>query len=254
MDVVIIGAGNVAHCFSHLLRLNGHNIKQVLSRNPEHARELAEKLNTVHASDFADIDYDADVYLLAVKDSAIADIADNLRLGRRLIAHTAGAIALDALEKVSSNYGVIYPLQTIRKDDLGDKKIPLLIEGNQATVVNRLKALAGAISDVIIEMDSAQRLKMHVAAVFSNNFPNFLITLCKKYCSEESLDFQLLHPLLAATFEQMTHSLAETRQTGPARRGDVETMAKHVEVLKDHPDLQALYHQLSESIQRYYNV
>lgn len=253
MDVVIIGAGNVAHCFSHLLKMNGHQIKQVISKTPEHAQQLAEKLNTVFTTDFADIDYNADVYLLAVSDDAITEVVDNIRLGKRLIAHTAGAIEMNALKKVSTNIGVLYPLQTLRKEDFDRKKIPLLIEGNTSLVINRLKALGGAISEEIIEMNSEQRLKMHLAAIFCNNFPNHLTTLCKSYCAKENMEFDLLHPLLEETFDQMSKPLVEDQQTGPAKRGDIQTMQKHENLLEAYPEISALYQSLSQSIKKYYN-
>ncbi len=37
MDIVIMGAGNVAHCFGHLMKLHGHHVKQVISRSKAHA-------------------------------------------------------------------------------------------------------------------------------------------------------------------------------------------------------------------------
>ncbi len=252
MDVVMIGSGNVAYCFSHLLRLNGHKIMQVVSRNREHARELAEKLNTAYTSDFSDIELEADVYLVAVSDSAIAEVADCLRLGKRLVAHTAGAVDLKALQDISSNIGVIYPLQMLRKEDFNGQKIPLLIEGNNPLVVNRLEALGAALSDDVIEMTSDQRLKMHLAAVFCNNFPNYLAMICKIYCAEESLDYKLLYPILRETYEQMTRDVEEGRQTGPARRGDQLTLEKHERLLEPYPEMKKIYQTLSRSIQNYY--
>ncbi len=252
MEVVVIGSGNVAYCFSHLLRLNGHRIRQVWSRQELHARELAEKLNTVYASDLSEIDREADVYLMAVSDGAIGEISEHLHLGKRLVAHTAGAVDLKILEGVSSMIGVIYPLQMLRKEDFSNKKIPLLIEGNTPSVVSRLRALGAALSDDIIEMDSGQRLKMHLAAVFCNNFPNYLATVCKFYCAKESLDYKLLYPLLEETFEQMTKGLEEVRQTGPAKRGDQLTIEKHVELLAPYPELKKLYQTLSQSIRDYF--
>ncbi len=252
MDIVIIGSGNVAHCFSRLLKMNGHQIMQVVSKTPEHARQLAEKLNTDYTGDLADIHYEADVYLLAVSDDAIREVADTLRLNKKLIAHTAGAVSMDVLQKVSSNVGVLYPLQTLRKEDLDRKRIPLLVEGNTPSATNRLKALGAAISENIIPMDSRQRLKMHLAAIFCNNFSNHLATLCKSYCAKEGLEFNLLLPLLEETFSQMSKPLEDVQQTGPAKRGDKLTLQKHESLLKDYPEIKSLYQMLSENIQNYY--
>ncbi|MGH2642713.1 MAG: Rossmann-like and DUF2520 domain-containing protein [Chitinophagaceae bacterium] len=251
MDIVVIGSGNVAHYFSHILRLNGHQIRQVLSRKEEHARVLAEKLNTVWATDLIDIDMNADVYLLAVNDSAISDLNKELHLGKRIVAHTAGAVPLNAIEDISVNTGVIYPLQSIRKGIHFNYGIPLLIEAGNEMVLKRLHALADIISDKVIEMDSVSRLKMHLAAIFCNNFTNHLISLCKKYCEDETLDFSLLHPLMKETFHRLENINPDELQTGPAIRGDEETMLKHLYLLKSYPEMRKIYQLLSESIEKF---
>ena len=248
MDVVMIGSGNVAHCFSHLLQIKGHQIIQVVSPGKDHARMLAETLNAAWSDDIRDIDMNADVYLVAVADSAIAGLNDTLRLGKRIVAHTAGAMPLDAIGNISVNTGVFYPLQSIRKETHVTGKIPLLVEASNDTVLRRLKALGEAISDVVIEMDSASRLKMHLAAVFCNNFPYHLIALCKSYCERESLDFSLLQPLMKETFLRLETQQSPELQTGPAARGDRVTMDKHLPLLEDYPFMRALYVLLSDSI------
>lgn len=252
MDVVIIGSGNIAHCFSHFLQLHGHHIKQVLSRNEEHARQLAEQLNTDFSTHLDEIDLNADAYLLAVNDAAIPVLNEQLRLGKRLVAHTAGSVSLTAISDISSQTGVIYPLQTISKDNYTGKEIPLLIEANNENTMKRLNALASAISDEVIPMDSESRLKMHLGAVLCNNFPNYLATLCEDYCHSESLDYNLLQPLQKETFEQIRRKTTKSQQTGPARRGDKETIQKHQALLEKYPELRKLYDLFSESIQKYY--
>lgn len=92
---------------------------------------------------------------------------------------------------------------------------------------------------------------MHLAAVFCNNFSNHLITICKKYCEDESLDFSLLQPLMKETFYRLENMNAEELQTGPAIRGDEETMMKHLYLLKSYPEMRKVYQLLSESIEKY---
>lgn len=248
MDIVMIGSGHVAHCFSHLLQIKGHQIIQVLSPGKDRARTLAESLNAGWTDDFRDIEMGADVYLIAVADSAIPELNEMLRLGKRIVAHTAGAMPLDAIRSISLNTGVFYPLQSIRKEIHVSQKIPMLVEASNDTVLRRLKALGEAISDEVIEMDSASRLKMHLAAVFCNNFPYHLIQLCKRYCQRESLDFSLLEPIMKETFARLENSESLDLQTGPAARGDRITMNKHLPLLEHYPFMHALYALLSESI------
>ncbi|RAJ02517.1 putative short-subunit dehydrogenase-like oxidoreductase (DUF2520 family) [Chitinophaga skermanii] len=251
MDIVIIGAGNVAHCFGHLMKLHGHQIRQVISRNPQNAEELAELLHARATTDLLDIDLEADVYLLAVSDSYIPVLNDELRLGRRMVAHTAGAVPLSAINKVSINTGVMYPLQSIRKEIKNYPDIPLMLEGNNDEVTKRLQALGQSISSNINLVSSEERLKYHLSAVFCNNFTNHLMALAKDYCETEGLDFNVLHPIIKETFTRLEKYSPEQVQTGPAIRNDQRTMAMHMDLLTKHPIMEIIYPVLSESIYQF---
>ncbi|WP_341843331.1 Rossmann-like and DUF2520 domain-containing protein [Chitinophaga caseinilytica] len=252
MDIVIIGSGNVAHCFGHLMKLHGHPVKQVISRNKDNARVLAESLGAESSGDLMDIHMEADVYLLAVGDDALAQLNNDLRLGRRIVVHTAGAVPLSAIGNISTNTGVLYPLQSIRKENKSYPEIPLMLEASSDEVQKRLLALAQSISGSISIMNSEQRLQMHLAAVFCNNFTNHLIALAKFYCEQEGRDFQLLAPLIRETFQRLDKFPPESVQTGPAVRNDEKTMALHESLLVNYPSMAQIYPLLSESILQFH--
>jgi predicted short-subunit dehydrogenase-like oxidoreductase (DUF2520 family) len=248
MNVVIVGAGNVAHCYGHLLKLHGHQILQVISRRKENAAELAGLLQASATDDLLDIDMEADIYLLAVSDSAIPELNDQLRLGKRIVAHTAGAVSLDAINKISTNTGVIYPLQSLRKEVKSFPPIPLLLETNTDEALRRLQSIAQSISPNIEMVNSEQRLKLHLAAVLCNNFTNHLIARAKNYCEQSGLDFALLQPIIKETFQRLDKYPPESVQTGPALRKDELTMAKHRALLEGQEYLQLIYQVMSDSI------
>lgn len=249
MDIVIIGAGNVAHCFGQMLKINGHQIVQVISRTKEHADELREVIHAASATDdLLDINMEADVYLLAVNDSAIPALNDQLRLGKRIVAHTAGAVPLDAISKISTNTGVLYPLQSLRKGVKSFPPIPLLLEAANDEVMRRLQPIAQSVSNRIEVVNSEQRLKLNLAAVLCNNFTNHLIARAKGYCEQDGLDFSLLQPIITETFQRLDKFAPESVQTGPALRNDVNTMSKHLEALKDNKYLELIYRIMSDSI------
>ncbi|RBL92273.1 DUF2520 domain-containing protein [Chitinophaga flava] len=250
MDIVIIGTGNVAHCFGQLLKLHGHQVKQVLSRHIDHARNLGEMLNAPYTDDLTDIDMNADVYLLAVSDAAIPELNDQLRLGKRIVAHTAGAVPLSAISRISVNTGVLYPLQSIRKELKTYPPIPVMLEAGNDEVLRRLQALAGSIASRIAIADSTQRLKYHLTAVLCNNFTNHLFAEAKAYCEKEQLDFTLLQPIIKETFDRLEKYAPETVQTGPALRKDNTTMDLHRSLLADNEHLLRVYEVLSEAIYR----
>lgn len=252
MDIVIIGSGNVAHCFGHFMKLHGHPVKQVISRNKENARLLAETLGAEHSADLSDIHMEADIYLLAVGDDALVQLNNDLRLGRRIVVHTAGAVPLSAISNISANTGVLYPLQSIRKENKSYPEIPLLLEASSDEVQKRLQALAQSISGSISIMNSEQRLQMHLAAVFCNNFTNHLIALAKFYCEQEGRDFSLLGPIIRETFQRLDKFPPESVQTGPAVRNDERTMALHASLLANYPSMAQIYPLLSESIRQFH--
>lgn len=251
MEIVIIGSGNVAYCFSHLLQLRGHPIRQVISRDKDHAKQLAENLNATYSNELADIDMNADIYLLAVRDEAIRELDATLRLGKRIVAHTGGSVPMQAIRHISGNIGVIYPLQSIRKEIKEVENIPVILEAGNEMVLKRLQALAEAISDQIVVMDSRQRLKMHLAAVLCNNFTNHLLALCKDYCGREGLDFDLLRPLLHETFDRLEKFDPAEVQTGPAIRNDGNTIEQHRQLLDGYPQQLKIYELMTESIRKF---
>lgn len=252
MEIVIIGAGNVAHCFGHLLKLHGHQILQVISRNKAHAQELAELLQAKATDDLLDINMEADVYLLAVSDDAIPGLNDQLRLGKRIVAHTAGAVSLDAISRISTHTGVLYPLQSIRKELKTYPPIPIMLEAGNDEVLRRLQSLAQSISSQIAIINSKQRLQLHLAAVLCNNFTNHLIAGAKGYCEQEGLDFTLLQPIIKETFDRLEKYPPESVQTGPAIRGDATTMALHLSLLEKDEHLQLIYQVMSDSIYQFH--
>ena len=131
MKVVIIGAGNVASVFGRLILKANHEIIQVVSRSIANAKILASELGCAYSDDPKILDNAADIYLVAMADAALNEIHESYLLGDHLIVHTAGSISKEILSKVSSRYGVMYPLQSLRKENLElHQDIPLLIDGN----------------------------------------------------------------------------------------------------------------------------
>jgi predicted short-subunit dehydrogenase-like oxidoreductase (DUF2520 family) len=249
MKIVLLGSGNVATHLGLVLQKAGNTIIQVWSQHQAHADELAALLNAVGTMDILQITPDADLYILAVKDDAISKIATKLSLTDQLIIHTSGSTDIHILEGVSKKFGVIYPVQTFSKNKMVDfKAIPVLVEGNTSHVTKKLLSLAGQISGQVMELDSAKRKALHIAAVFACNFTNYLYTLSDKIISEHGLDFNLLRPVIAETASKVQEFSPANVQTGPAIRNDKETIKKHLDYLKRDPELYDLYTKLSEGI------
>lgn len=249
MDIVLLGSGKVATQLGRAFKMAGQTIVQVWSRNIEHAKELADTVASEAISDIDDINQSADMYIIAVKDNAIRELALTLNIGDKLIVHTSGSTSIHALDGVSSHTGVFYPLQTFSRNKAVDfRSVPIAIEASSPEDLAAIRAIADRLSERVIELSSAQRKTLHVAAVFACNFTNHLMAISQELLEAESLEFDLLRPLIAETAEKVQLSDPETVQSGPAIRGESEIINSHLKMLEEKPELQELYKLLSQSI------
>lgn len=246
---VLIGSGNLAyHAYRALSQAEGVELVAVAARNAEALSGFG--ADTPRASLEAPLP-GADLYLLAVSDKAIAPLAARLAFGNGMAVHTSGAQDLGVLDGVPRR-GVFYPLQTFSKGrPMGFEGLPVLLEAASESDVKQLEQLACALGARAFRADSAQRLRIHLAAVFANNFTNHLAYLGESICRDGGIDPDVLQPLLLETVAKAVELGAFEAQTGPARRGDQATLERHRELLKD-PVMRELYDQLTQSIQTTY--
>ena len=250
MRVVIVGSGNVATVLGRLIKHAGHEIMQVISRDAEHAKTLATELQCAWSNYEGPLNPNTDLYLIAVKDSALYELNKVFHAGNILVVHTAGSIPKDTLKEVSNNYGVLYPLQSLRKEMETVAGIPLLIDGNSSETITLIEDFASTISTSVCFAGDEERLKLHVAAVIVSNFTNHLYALAEEFCENEKVDFKMLVPLIIETAERIEHNSPATVQTGPALRNDVFTLDKHLRLLNAYPKLKYMYLKLTESIMK----
>ena len=249
VKIVIIGAGNVATVFGRRVKAAGHTLLQVFSRQVVHAKALADELVCGFTTSFYGINQSADIYIIALPDEALANIADGLQLGNKLVVHTAGSVSINVLKRVSENYGVVYPLQSLRKENADmEIEMPLLVDGNNENTLKVIESFAKTISNMVGRTNDEQRLKMHIAAVVVNNFTNHLYSLAEDYCKEEKVDFKMLQPLIEETAIRLRNYSPKDMQTGPAARKDISTTEKHLKLLSSYPKLYELYSHFTKSI------
>ncbi|TXH20756.1 MAG: DUF2520 domain-containing protein [Chitinophagaceae bacterium] len=250
MNIVIIGSGNVAAVFGRRLVKAGHTIQQIVSRNAATATELAYEWNTESANYFSVIHKDADVYIIAVPDKAIAEVAKDIQLPNdKIIVHTAASVEMNTIAGITQNYGVFYPLQSITSNISEEVQIPIFIEASNDKTKTILESLAismGALTPQYAGFD--KRIKLHLSAVLVNNFTNYLYTLAQDFMEKEGLDFKEMLPIIKNTTDRLSFDSPKNMQTGPAKRQDLETIARHRDILKTHPQLLQVYNFMTDNI------
>lgn len=253
MNTALIGAGNLATNLARALVKAGHNIFQVYSRTEQSASQLAELVGAAHTTDISTVTNSADVYIIAVKDSVIADVIPLLCKNResKVFLHTAGSIPMDVFKGKAKHYGVMYPMQTFSKaHEVDFKTIPCFVEANDDVSLAVINGLAESISDRVLPLSSEQRRYLHLAAVFACNFTNHCYAAAAEILGKHNIPFDVMLPLIDETARKV-HTLSPVAaQTGPAMRYDKNVIGSQTDLLKDEPLLRQIYEAVSASIHR----
>jgi predicted short-subunit dehydrogenase-like oxidoreductase (DUF2520 family) len=256
MRIGIFGTGRVASALAPALDAAGHQVAFVASRTLASAQALAAQLAGCQPLVLTPDQRlpPADLYLLAVPDAAVPALLSTLPWSAETqVAHLAGALPLAVFEAAPQvRGGVLYPLQTFSSGRAIDwPSVPLFVEAADPATEATLLAVAHSLSTRVALLDSAQRLQLHLGAVFASNFTNHVLGIAHTLLAEAGLDFALLAPLVRETVDKAlaAHPTPFAVQTGPAARHDTPTLAAHTAALATHPAWQALYTQLTQSIQ-----
>jgi predicted short-subunit dehydrogenase-like oxidoreductase (DUF2520 family) len=261
MRITIIGTGNVAFHLSKRFKEKGFEIAEIVGRNAENGKKIATACQSKFQKNYKKTKTDSDLYIIAVSDSAIENVAKELAqlLDNQFVVHTSGSIPSTVLQPYFKQFGSFYPLQTFSINSQPDfDKIPIFINASYAPLfpysgakaTDFLKKIAFEISPNVYELSDEKRVILHIAAVFVNNFTNHLFTIGEKILEPEGLPFDILKPLILETVNKIQQHSPHAMQTGPARRGDSVTIEKHLAYLTENeaPQYFDLYKILTDSI------
>tara|TARA_X000001036_G_scaffold214985_1_gene201386 strand:- start:7825 stop:8571 length:747 start_codon:yes stop_codon:yes gene_type:complete len=245
IKVSVIGSGNVGF---HLIKLfynsKGIELCEWYSRslNFDKRVRVVNKLSDLNQ---------ADVYIICVSDESISKVSNELTFNDKLVLHTSGSTPFHAINKKNKR-GVFYPLQTFSKSkELNYSNIPMCIESEDKNDLELLKTLSNKVGCKFYEINFEQRKTLHLAAIITNNFTNFLFSLSKELVEAKDLDFDILKPLIKETVNKIHKLDPNEAQTGPARRNDSNIMKTHQKMLID-KNQKKLYKIISEMIREKY--
>ena len=237
----LIGTGNVATALAREIRK--HELLTLVKLIGRDQNKLPKDLISVPFSNQFNALHSCDMILIAVSDHSIQEVSNQLPLTDAVVAHTSGASSMDLLSN-HKHRGVFYPLQTFSKQQpLTWSEIPILWEGNKKLVDEKLETLSQLLSPLAVQSDEKQRLSMHLAAVVVNNFTNHLYAEAHRFCKSKHMNFDLLVPLIEETTRKIKQLDPRESQTGPASRGDMQTIQRHkaVPMTEELSDIYSLF-------------
>ena len=249
IKIILLGAGNVGHHLSKAFN-KSQQIDLVQWYTRDKNKIISSGLDTEIIDDLANIK-SADVYIISISDSYIGDLSKELDISDKLVVHTSGSLNFTILDN-KNRRGVFYPLQTFSKNkELEMSKVPICIESENNQDLMLLEKIAKHINCKSYKINYQERITLHLAAIFSNNFVNHMFTIGKEILESKNLDFNILKPLIDETVDKIHKLDPENAQTGPAIRNNNGIIINHIKELKK-KDHKKLYELMTKLIQDKY--
>lgn len=250
LNISIAGSGKVARSFGLALKVAGHRVGQIIARNSDTGRSLANELGAELTS--FESTSNADLIAVLVSDDAIEEVSAQLPKNIPQF-HASGISDLDVLS--SEIKGVVWPIKSINSKSSGSsfKGVPLGVEGNNEEFQLTLLSIARSIGGDGFVASSENRSIIHLAAVFTDNFANHCLSLSQDILKDSDLDPKLMRSLAQGLLEGAMNGDSASRQTGVAIRGDVGSQMKHLGLLNDE-EKKEFYKFLSKQIKEYHEL
>jgi predicted short-subunit dehydrogenase-like oxidoreductase (DUF2520 family) len=196
------------------------------------------------------------VVFLAVPDQAVEEVAARLarlKLSRRVsVVHVSGALGLGALAALRERpVGSFHPLQSFPapRGPAAFRGITIAVDATSPTLMRRLRSLARAVGAKPRRVGDEDRVLYHAAAVYAANFVDVVVAEAVRLLGElgwsEADATQALVPLVEGAVAGIRERGPVQALTGPIRRGDVETVRRHLAAL-DGLDRGAQYRMLGK--------
>lgn len=245
LPVCVYGYGNLgSHLFSYLEGFEGIQLSVISSNRLFQADSRRTHLEELQ---------EGTLVFLCVPDSAVNDLINQIPDACIPII-CSGAVHIP--ENTKSGIGVWYPLYSFKKGQkVHWEKVPVFCEANSKAVETTLKSLNKTLEKSAYWIDSLSRSKLHLGAVFVNNFTNALLMATEEVMSDFTKEEVLnaLYPIINQTLTRWKEGGAKQFQTGPAVRGDKKTIDSHLEMMNNYTNEKNLYILMTEYINKKMN-
>jgi predicted short-subunit dehydrogenase-like oxidoreductase (DUF2520 family) len=244
----ILGSGKLASALAQRLVAQAWPIQWIVSRNRERGKHLAESFRA-RFLDVADVQdsWNVELLLLCVPDDQIAPAARMFRKSAEVMIHMSGTVDIHALDHKQA--AVLWPLMSFNDgQNIPWAEIPWFWEASQKTTEVLVQTLVKTLGGNAIHASGDARRMMHLAAVCAHNFSNACISMGQELALEAGCSPEALNPMLQNMMNQLLKQPARLLQTGPAMRGDVQSMNAHLNLLQDHPEMAVCYRAISDFI------
>ncbi|MDP4089730.1 MAG: DUF2520 domain-containing protein [Bacillota bacterium] len=238
-----MGAGKVGFSLGKFFTVTNLNVRGYYSRSEASAREAAEFTNTAYFREVQDLIKNSDIIFITVPDDEIFSVYSSIKnnsLNGKILCHCSGSLSsnifsgIDDFDAFSYSIHPIFPIYNKYESYRYLKDAVFTIEGHPR-FLNALTELFERCKVKILPIQQSDKRLYHLAAVtVSNLFLALVKRSCgylKQYGFSEEEALQALYPLMLSNINNALDKGVLNALTGPAERGDLNTIAGHIDVI-----------------------
>jgi predicted short-subunit dehydrogenase-like oxidoreductase (DUF2520 family) len=262
--IAIVGAGNLANALAVSLRRAGYKIEGVIARSRgaslKRAQKLAREIGT--QASVSPENTQAKLVWFCVPDAQVVHAARALEAkidwGKKVAFHSSGALTSDelrALRRRGAAVASVHPLMTfVRGSRPSLMGVPFAIEGDGVA----LKVARRIVSDLggrAYPMRKADKAAYHAWGTFASPLFTALLATTEQVAAAAGINRsqarRCMIPILTQTLANYAASDAASAFSGPVVRGDVDTVKRHLRVLRRVPAARDVYFALAQAALQY---
>jgi predicted short-subunit dehydrogenase-like oxidoreductase (DUF2520 family) len=250
---LIIGFGKLGSSLARFLKDDVHAVVRVADPKPfDSSFKIVADQAEYSSALSKDIVNTASFIFICTSDDQIPFVARQLQsfnLKNKFVVHTSGATGtgpLKGLRRQGALVGSFHPLQTFNEMLLPAQHwygIYATFQGD-ATILDALKSLFEPVGIKIVPVNSKQKQAVHLAAAVAANFQVALYSWADEILKQAGLQTvsagELFGPLAGQVAKNFAQKPLGQILSGPLQRGDLQTIGRHVQYLKDAGDQEGL--------------
>jgi predicted short-subunit dehydrogenase-like oxidoreductase (DUF2520 family) len=259
-SIAIVGPGSLGSAMARALHAAGYRVQEIVHRggiSAKRARALAREIGA-RAVVISEARFNAGIVWICVGDSAIAACAAELaapaQWDGKIVFHSSGALSsreLKQLKQRGAAVASVHPMMTFVRNVRPELRgVTFAIEGD-ARAVRAARRIARELGGGAVLIDARHKPMYHAFGAFTSPLIVATIAAAEQVARKAGLDQVSVRAAIAPILRQTVTNYLEYGPggafSGPLARGDVETVRRHLQVLRALPEARAAYVALARS-------
>jgi len=260
-SITLIGAGNLAYALGPALREAGYTIGAVAARETASSRRRAAMLaRSLRATTIplAQAGPDSDIIWICHTDDVLAETAKLLARkpgwSGKIVLHSSGALSSDvlsALKRKGASTASLHPMMTFVPGATPRmEEVPFAVEGDSRAVAVARRIVRDLGAEAFPIRKAAKTL-YHALGSFSSPLLVAALVTAERVGRSAGLTAsqtrRVMAPILRQTMKNYAECGAAAAFSGPIKRGDLNTVLRHLKELKRVPGASEVYRALVKS-------